>query len=136
MRIDYDYIEVMLNRVLDHPEAQFDLKLFGDLWDEESKKVTFIFHLEILDDLNIIENTTGTGGLGVIRSKNEVSIGSMFPLRLTANGHDFAAALTKAGVLETLKTTFKDAGPSEMIKATFGMASKIAEAQIKKAMGE
>ncbi|GIU50272.1 DUF2513 domain-containing protein [Shewanella sp. KT0246] len=136
MRINYDYIEVMLNRALDHPDAQFDLNLFNDLWNEESKEAEFFFHLEILDDLNVIENTIDSSGLGFRRCGDGQYIISIVPLRLTAHGHDFAAALTKAGVLETLKTTFKDAGPTEMIKATFGIAAKITEAQLKKAIGE
>jgi hypothetical protein len=106
------------------------------LWDEESKEATFFFHLEILDDLSVIENTTDRSGLGFRRYGDGQYMISIVPLRLTANGHDFATALTKAGVLDTLKTTFKDAGPTEMIKATFGMASKIAEAQLKKVMGD
>jgi hypothetical protein len=136
MRINYDFIKDMLNRALDHPAAQFDLNLFHDLWDEESKEATFFFHLEILDDLNVIENTTGRSGLGFKRCGSGQYTISIVPLRLTAKGHDFASALTKAGVLETLKTTFKNAGPAEMIKATFGIAAKITEAQLKKVMGE
>jgi len=52
---------------------------------------------------------------------------SIIPLRLTAQGHQFAADLSKPGVIEQLTTSFKEVGPNEAVKIVFALGKKALE---------
>ena len=126
MRIDAEYIKLLLDVFLNSPKPTADLKDFpmldlkGDVNDDVHK---FVFHMEILEDQGFIEPAINTSSIGIKRISHTYSW-SVIPLRLTASGHDFASALSKPGIIEELRSKFKDAGPGETVKAVFGLATK------------
>lgn len=130
MRVDSEYLKEMLERVLDHDCADFNIDLFSDLWRnvDDHKVEKFVFHMELLADQCLIDDPKGTGDIGIVRTydadKYTVAIKD---LRLTAQGHSFASALNKPGVFKILKEKFVDEGPIECVKATIALSSKMAE---------
>jgi len=128
MKIDYAYLKKLLNIFVDVPKPTFSL--LDIPWldlskppDEETHR--FVFHMEILSDLALIESTTrGRLSLGITRTANCDYILSITPLRLTALGHDFTTGLNKSGVFERLTATFKDVGPTEVVKAVIKLSAK------------
>lgn len=136
MRIDIDYIINILNLISEnnHPDVRIDIPGMKELWDDhkhsQEKLKKFIFHMEILKDQSLIESSIGKPGIGFTRlSGGLFSIGIM-PLRLTADGHQFASDLSKPGVVDTLISSFKDAAPSEKIKIVFALGKKIIDKKL------
>ncbi|WP_018294847.1 DUF2513 domain-containing protein [Mariprofundus ferrooxydans] len=137
MRIDIEYIKNLLEVVLDHdkPDFRIDHKDIAPLWRNDDEKLdNLVFHMEILKDQGLIENASGSGGIGFRRMGNGGFTVSVIPLRLTAKGHQFAADLSKPGVIEKLKTSFKDSGPSEVVKVAFSLGAKVLEKKLEDAL--
>ena len=127
MRVDFEYIKDFLTLVLDNEELDFilDQDAFKSLHEDSDAKKKLVFHLEILEDQNLIESVSNNiDGIGFKRfGRNEVVI-SFIPLRLTAQGHQFAADLVKPGVFEKLESSFKEVGPTEAVKVVFSLAKQ------------
>jgi hypothetical protein len=133
MRIDIEYIKSLLDVALenDHPDFRIDHEDIKSLWSGDDEKLNkLVFHMEILEDQNLIENSINSNGIGFRRMSNGQFIVSIIPLRLTAQGHQFASDLTKPGVIEQLTTSFKDAGPSEAVKVVFALGKKALEKKL------
>ena len=135
MRIDITYIKELLDIILDHDSPDFNINhpKIAPLWHEDGEPLNkFVFHMEILEDQDLIESSTKNPGLGFKRFSNGEYGVSVIPLRLTADGHQFAADLNKPGVLEQLRTTFKDLGPAETVKIAFRLAGKATDKLLSK----
>ncbi|HHF3271798.1 TPA: DUF2513 domain-containing protein [Vibrio diabolicus] len=135
MRIDIEYIKHLLDTVQDHDEPDFNI--YNDkikpLWLNDNEKLNkLVFHMEIMEDQGLIENSINTNGIGFQRMGGGGGFTvSVIPLRLTARGHQFASDLSKPGVIEKLTTTFKDAGPSETVKVVFALGKNFIDSQLK-----
>ncbi|GLO64212.1 hypothetical protein MACH09_47200 [Vibrio sp. MACH09] len=135
MRIDYEYLNNFLKLVLDNETGDFSLSTepFKALWpnDDEAAIDKLVFHLEILADQGCIESAlTKKEGIGFRRTGAGFII-SIIPLRLTAQGHQFASDLTKPGVIEQLKSAFSDAGPNEAVKVVFSLGKNALDKKLK-----
>ncbi len=122
MRIDYNYISEILSVFLDSDEPVVWTLGFQNLISADESK--FFFHLVILAEKGIISSAlSGGGGIGIQYSGHSDEYNySDIPLRLTADGHDFAGAITKPDVIEIIATRFKQEG----LSAVVGLAKKIA----------
>ncbi|MCX2793226.1 hypothetical protein [Vibrio sp. Sgm 5] len=135
MRIDIEYIKHLLDTVQDHDEPDFNI--YNDkikpLWLNDDEKLNkLVFHMEIMEDQGLIENSINTNGIGFQRMGGGGGFTvSVIPLRLTARGHQFVSDLSKPGVIEKLTTTFKDAGPSETVKVVFALGKNFIDSQLK-----
>jgi hypothetical protein len=137
MRIDIEYIKNLLDVALDHdhPDFRIDHKDIKPLWQGDDEKLNkLVFHMEILEDQGLIENSINSNGIGFRRMSSGGFTVSIIPLRLTANGHQFASDLSKPGVIEQLTTSFKDAGPSEAVKVVFALGKKALEKKLESIM--
>ncbi|TQV85936.1 DUF2513 domain-containing protein [Aliikangiella coralliicola] len=135
MRIDQEYLKNILDRILEHKSADFDLNLFLELWNNEEDvdaQHKFVFHLELLEDQGFIASSTSINGIGIRRSSNKADPYNLAltPLRLTSSGHDFAAALNKPDVFKILKEKFNNDGPFEFVKAAIMLSTKAAEKKL------
>ncbi|MGD8116918.1 hypothetical protein [Vibrio sp. TRT 29B02] len=135
MRIDYEYLNNFLTLVLDNGKSDFKLNAapFQELWPKGDEQALdkLVFHLEILADQNCLESAlTKKDGIGFTRTGSGWIV-CIIPLRLTANGHQFASDLTKPTVIEQLKTSFSDAGPNEVVKIAFALGKQILEKKLK-----
>ncbi|WHI48964.1 hypothetical protein [Microbulbifer sp. VAAF005] len=141
MEIDIEYIKEVLEVFLNAKDPTvtiYDFPMFeyNDITTDEMKY--FFFHLEILRDQGFVEGSIGDPrniGFKFNPSAKDYVCWSV-PIRLCASGHDCAAALAKPGVIDTLKTTFKDLGPSETVKVVFKLAEKATNNLVAKALGE
>ena len=146
MKVDIEYIKVLLELALESPTPDFDIKKqMPHLWIDQSGNGIeidadnlnkLVFHMEILEDQGVIKSSTKSPGLGFSRSMNGSFIVSVKPLRITAVGHDFIAALNRQGVLEQMKTSFKDVGPSEAVKVAFSLGAKALDKVLTEAVGD
>lgn len=133
MRIEFEYLKNLLDAVLDNEHPDFTLNQDGikPLWTGGDEKLhKFIFHMEILEDQGLVESSTGSSGIGFTRMGNGSFSVSIKPLRLTAQGHQFASDLSKPSVLEKLQASFSDAGPSEAVKIVFALGKIILEKRL------
>lgn len=136
MRIDYEYMKRLLDAIqnYDHPDFRIDLPEILPLWkngDDDKNKGKFVFHMEILEDQGFVKSSSERSpGLSFKRLNDGSIVFGAKPLRLTAEGHDFASALSKTGVLNQLKTAFKDAGPREAVKIALSMGAKAFEKKL------
>lgn len=133
MRIDIEYIKNLLDIVLDndHPDFRVDHQGIKPLWQNDDNKLNkLVFHMEILEDQGLLESSSNSNGIGFGRMGNGKFTVSIIPLRLTAQGHQFASDLSKPGVFEQLTTSFKDAGPAETVKVVFALGKKALEKQL------
>ena len=119
MKIDIEYVKNILDTIHNHDKADFTIRLFDALWGEgkidENHK--FVFHLEILHDQGFLVSTSTMSSVGIRRSGSEDYVFSIVPLRLSAKGHEYAAALNKPEVFKILKEKFNNEGPVEFMKA-------------------
>ncbi|MGR5062006.1 hypothetical protein [Photobacterium sp. DNB22_13_2] len=133
MKIDIEYIKNFLELVLEnnHPDFKLNQDSFKGFISTDDELHKLVFHLEILEDQGLLKNSSNNlQGIGFSRSGCGSFSVSIIPLRLTAQGHQFASDLVKPGVIETLKTSFKDAGPSETVKAVFSLGKKALEKKL------
>ena len=126
MRIEIEYLKRLLDVVLEHDKPDFciDHEDIKPLWIDDEKLNKLVFHMEILEDQGLIESTVNSQGIGFRRMGSGGFTVSIIPLRLTAEGHQFASDLSKPGVIDKLKTSFKDVGPSEAVKVVFALGKK------------
>lgn len=126
MKSDQEYIKGLLEafEAAKHSTTDiYELKENGyDFTDER-----FIFHLKILRDLCLIEQEGGGTTLGYSRGAGGNTTWSPAPLRLTAQGHDFIAALRNKEIWNTIKNEFKDASIGTLCKT----AKELSEAYVK-----
>jgi hypothetical protein len=113
MKIDQDYLKKLLETCEAAPAPIFDideLKAAGVDFDTDQ----FVFHMNILNDLGVIERDDGEPGFGLVRGIDGHMSWAAVPLRLTAQGHQFIEALRNKEVWATLKRDFKDASVSTL----------------------
>lgn len=130
MQINYDYLKDILDVFLTRELPTADWDSFASLRKTDENK--FIFHIEILVDKGLIEGALRGKSIGISRTLEGKYTASIIPWRLTADGHDFAAAITKPSVLATIKEKFKTEGLSVVID----IAKKIAEKRAEKLLGQ
>ncbi|AAZ27648.1 DUF2513 domain-containing protein [Colwellia psychrerythraea] len=130
MRIDYEFIEQILEVFLNSDSPIVNWQNFDDL---DSDK--FVFHMEIMADKNLVVGINITGDLCLRNFSKGYPDGYNIILvdwRLTADGHDFAAALTKPDILLTIKDKFRKEG----LSAVIDVSKKIASKQVLKLLDE
>ncbi len=107
MRIDYEYLQKILDVFLESELPTVTWNSFPkELVEDEHKMV---FHLEILFDKGVIQSLHEYGKSGIHRSthSDEYTI-SISDWRLTADGHDFASALSKPDVISEISSKFRE----------------------------
>ncbi|WP_414432642.1 hypothetical protein [Alcanivorax sp. IL2] len=127
MRIDYEYIEKILEVFLDSEIPTVNWRDFDNLRGGNDHK--FVFHIEIMVDKGLIASTLENGSIGIRRTAHDYTI-SIVNWRLTAEGHDFASAITKPSVLAQIKERFQREGLSVVIE----LSKKIVEKQAEKVL--
>jgi len=132
MKISYEYLAQILSKFLDSTEPHLSWKNFNDeLRENES---LFFFHIFILLDKGLLIGTTSDPtNIGVKFNANaNVYVQWDTPVRLTAQGHDFAEALSKPSIKEVIVNKFKDEG----LSAVIGISKSLAEKHAEKLLGE
>ena len=127
MRISYEYISQLLIKFLDSEKPHLNWRDFDNEINEDEN--LFFFHINILCDKEIIVGASSDpNNIGVIFNANSNSYNIWIaPIRLTAQGHDFADALAKPSIKELIVTKFKDEGLSAIINIAKSLAEKHAE---------
>lgn len=116
MNIDYEYVSKILDVFTNSDKAHLsivDLNNAGINSGELKIDQTFIFHMQILLDNNLISDQNGESNglqtIGVGLNGNNTYRRLITNVRLTQNGHDFAKALNNKEVLLKIKSELKDA---------------------------
>lgn len=119
MKPDLDYTKRLLDafEASEEPFTTF-LKLQSHGIDTDDPM--YLFHLRLLDDRGLVVSTGRVTNLGVTVGHGGVVMAPV-PLRLTADGHDFAAALRQPKVLEPLKEVARQAGMGAAIDTAKSM---------------
>jgi len=131
MRQDNEYLRALLLNIETLPKVDFnsgDIETLGyDLYDQ-----TFILHFRLLCDNGLIVPSGNSGfGFGYDGAHNFVWQ-NIVPLRISAQGYDFLAAIRQSEVWDKLKKEFTDAS----IKTLISSGLKLAEAYAKKKVNE
>lgn len=132
MKINQDYIKDLLCAFEDTegPDTLLtELEAKGYNRDDSD----FIFHMRLLADNKLIERVDGKGGFGHVpvihMSENGyVYQWYVYPLRMTAKGHDFLSDIRQKEVWTAIKTNFKEQGLGTLTS----IAKSLAEAYAKK----
>jgi hypothetical protein len=121
MKIDYEYMRSIFKIFLENEKPTSNMNDFEVLFNENTNK--FVFHIELMFDGGFIKSLNQDNKTGIVRSY----IGShaefnhrIVEWRLSYVGHDFATALNKKDILNTIKDKFKDEGMSvvaDVVKA-------------------
>ena len=133
MKINHDYLKGLLEafEAAGKPTTDIEeLKACGYDYEEDN----FIFHLQILNDQNLVEAENGDG-LGYRKGADGFVIWSVIPLRLTAQGHEFLEALRNSKVWETIKTEFKDASIGTLCRVGKQLLEGYTKRKISKLLG-
>jgi hypothetical protein len=130
VKIDPDYLKVILSTFLDSPDSFVELRHFEKGEIEIDDK--FLFHMQLLEDQSLVQALNRGEGLGYV-----IALGGNFewmskPLRLTAAGHEFAEALNRKEVWEKIKGGFKDASLATLISAAKELLTAFVKTQAKK----
>lgn len=131
MKIDQDYLKGLLEafQAAEYPTTDInELKSLG--FDYGEKR--FIFHLQILSDMHLIESEDIRNGLGMKKGAAGLVCWSAVPLRLTVQGHSFIEALQNEDVWSSLKSGFKDASIETLVSAS----KSLLEGFVKKKINE
>lgn len=133
MKINQEYIKGLLEvfESADTPTVDIqNLKDHGFDYNEND----FIFHLQILADQNLVKPEQGHS-LGYEKGADGGVVWSIIPLRLTAQGHEFLEALRNAHVWETLKSEFKDASISTIVRVSKELLENYTKQKITSLLG-
>ena len=130
MKIDQNYLKGLLEafQAAEHPTTDIDqLKAQGFDYEEDR----FIFHLQILNDENLVEGENSYH-LGMKKGADGHVCWSLVPLRLTAQGHSFIEALQNDDVWTSIKSGFKNAS----IETLVNVSKNLMEGFLKKKINE
>ncbi|WP_274027569.1 hypothetical protein [Vibrio parahaemolyticus] len=125
MRNDYDYVKEILDVFLEHPLPTVSWDEFSKLKDLDEHK--FVHHMEILIDKGLICAIWPDSSLNFSRRHDSYMYPDS-PIRLTADGHDFASELNSSDTLKVITGRFKEEGLSVVID----VAKKLAKSRIEK----
>ena len=135
MNIDFEYVSKILNVFINSDKAHLsivDLNNAGIDSGDPTIDQSFIFHMQILLDNNLISDQNGEScglqTIGVGLNGNNTYRRLITNIRLTQNGHDFAKALNNKEVLLKIKSELKDAP----FKAIFDGSQKMLTHFLKK----
>ena len=127
MKPDQDYLKKLLEACEAAPPPIFNIEELqaAGLYYSTDK---LVFHMNILDDLGLIERDDREPGFGLVRGIDGYMSWSVLPLRLTAQGHQFVEALRNKEVWATIKNDFKDVS----INTLLDVAKRLFDAFIRK----
>ena len=130
MKIDQEYLKLMLNTFVESPHSFIWVADFIDRGIEMDDK--FLFHIQILEDQKFIEPLDKKSDLGY-----EILLGGEYrwqsrPLRLTASGHEFIEAINKSEIWKIIKEEFKDSSLSTLKSAATSLLKAFAKKQLGK----
>ena len=117
MRINKDYLKRLLEAFLESNTPSINLEDFQKIGLVEDEH-TFVFHMKILDDQNLIEQMDGDRGFGLTIGADGSYHWSVLPLRLTARGQDFAIEFCDQKVWSALKSNFDDIGIEALVSVS------------------
>lgn len=117
MKINHDYLKGLLEAFEAAGEPQTNINQLRQAgFDYQTDE--FLFHMRLLNDLNLIAMTNGRSGFGYYETSDDGGTWAVTDLRLTANGHDFLEAVRNKEVWNTVKTGFKDASIGTLFDVT------------------
>lgn len=130
MKIDQDYLKIILNTFLDSSRSFIWVADILDRGLDMDDK--FLFHMQILEDQMFIQSLDKKSDIGY-----EIMLGGEFkwhsrPLRLTASGHEFVEAINRSEIWQILKDEFKDASLSTLKSAASTLLKAFAKKQLNK----
>ncbi|WP_448646919.1 hypothetical protein [Pseudomonas mohnii] len=128
MRVDYEYLKLILDVFLESERPTVDWESFRSFHEVSEDK--FVFHIEICADKDLIMGALKDRSIGISRGHNEYYV-SVIPWRLSASGHDFAAALNKPSIMGVIKERFQTEG----LSAVIDIAKKLVENQAERLIG-
>ncbi len=139
MKIDLPYLSSVLNIFLDAETSHITISDFetnGIRIESEHfpshLDEKFLFHLQLALENSLISNqklrSSDLGSIGIQIGANGHVVLTGIPIRLTQQGHDFAAALANKEVLTRIKDELKDAP----FKVIFDGSQKLLEHIMKK----
>ncbi|MGD9000668.1 MAG: hypothetical protein PVF75_09655 [Granulosicoccaceae bacterium] len=96
---------------------------------------TFLFHMQLLEDKDIVRASTGKG-IGYTRTTTGEGAWLTRDIRLTSKGHDLAAALERNEVWEIIKNEFHNEGISVLIKVAVELAENYAMGKLNELINE
>jgi hypothetical protein len=120
MNIDTHYLKGLLGvfKQSDTPFANINhFKEQGFNFEDD----TFLFHMQLLEDKDIVRASTGKG-IGYTRTTTGEGAWLTRDIRLTSKGHDLAAALERNEVWEIIKNEFHNEGISVLIKVAIALS--------------
>ncbi|WP_261859256.1 hypothetical protein [Photobacterium sanguinicancri] len=115
----------LLDVFLEHPVPTVNLDDLSELKDIGEHK--FVHHMEILIDKGLICSVWPDSSLNFSRRHDKYKYPNS-PIRLTADGHDFASELERPDTLKVITGRFKKEGLSVVID----VAKKLAKSRIEK----
>ncbi|PHR54873.1 MAG: DUF2513 domain-containing protein [Robiginitomaculum sp.] len=133
MRIDYTYLNELLQVFLDSKLPTVTWNDFKSQRIEDDHKL--VFHIEILEDNNLIVESLKGSQLGIHGISNNYMI-NLTPWRLSSDGHDFASALDNKEFLMQLKSELKNAPFKVVFEGGQKLLSHYAKKQLDKLLSE
>lgn len=130
MKIDQHYIKLILNTFIDSPRSFIWV---GQILEQGFEMDdAFLFHMQILEDQELIEPLDKKSDLGY-----EITLGGEYtwqsrPLRLTTSGHEFVEALNRSEIWNVISEEFQDASLSTIKSAATTLLKAFAKKQLGK----
>lgn len=128
MKIDFEYIKVMLEKFIVSETEYINTSCFQELIDENIEK--FSFHWNILNDKKIIVNTSNSICYSLIQKSSNSILIKHQRVRLNDDGYKFYEALENKEFLNKIKNDFKNSS----IDTIFSLANKFIENKILKSL--
>ena len=124
MRVDYDYLHDLLKVFIEQEKAVLTYKDFSEYSTKDLQK--FCLHMRLLSDQGLVVNVIkDSSELGI---KFDLNDGGYYlieaPWRLTSQGYDFAATLTKPELFALVRDRMKNDGISAVVDISKGFAKK------------
>jgi hypothetical protein len=129
MRIEVDYLKELLQAFLNAPGTTTDIRELRQLDPKLDceRDPRFEFHIRLLADGGYVQRDDGKWDMGYERSADGLVFWNVLPLRLTAAGHEFAAALCNSHVYEEMEQQVK----KNVLPSTLSVIRDVAVALLK-----
>ncbi|MGD1335867.1 DUF2513 domain-containing protein [Vibrio harveyi] len=132
MKVDYEYLKQLLEAFEEVPKP---FPLIGEISQiSSSVNNQFAFHMGILHDQGFIQYLFSNGRSPFTPDYDDIDDFSWCDcnVRLTAQGHDFLAALRQKNIWKAVKEDLKENSIETVWKVAQAMATKLATSKLEK----
>jgi hypothetical protein len=129
MKLNHEYLKTLVLNIENIPFSRPHLEMIFESIGIDDLNEDFLLHYEVLHDNNFIIGAGNADDIGLVEHDGGVDW-SNSQIRLTAKGHEFAAAMRQEEVWVIIKDNFKEASVETIFSIGKDIVKNIAKKKL------